>query len=220
MNIFHSVNILFFTSQFGFFHCAVIYCEFLINIESTYTCGMRKFYNSPIETTLVIGNNIQVENSSLIIAFEVITSPTKYYPTKICHYLEHLEEFRLFSPKAAEIKRNIFEECLKVKIILIGNAKIEILDENLFLDVPLLEEILIYNTELEILQKNIFKENPELKRVFLIRNKLKIIEVEFSEHLAVLSMRENTCIDDQYAAGSVKSTPLEELIKNIKENCV
>lgn len=188
-----------------------------------YECEMDNVFEEPTEATSVTGNHIESASNGDVTVFYVtahaLADNTKYYPTKMCTQLINLKKIMLWSPDVLEINRDIFRGCKELTDISIYFSKLKKLDDDLFADVPTLKSLSIINTKLEILQENIFENNPAIETVNLSGNKLKIIETDFPKNLKLLTLLENLCINTRYDEKDNQSTPLDEVIKQVEENC-
>lgn len=200
--------------------CVDLECSFVNHFDG-YNCEMVTNFNATSEISKVVGNHKYGKGDSDVQVFFInAQSNTQYVPSKVCKILKKIIKIDIFGKKIVEINRYIFDDCQRVKKVMIRHVSVSNISSDLLIDLLQLENFNLEYTNVESIPENFFKFNKKLKEVSMPNNKLQTILATLPSNLNTLILSNNPCIDMSFSGFSYRSTiSLNTVLTEVTQKC-
>lgn len=150
-------------------------------------------------------------------------SKLRYINPETFENLNNLEELDLSDNEIEEFDESTFEKMKNLKILYLGNLKLNKVPVGIFENLRNLQNISLEGNQLQNIDRSIFKENPKVQNIWLNNNKIRTLNPKTFEglkNLEYLDLRGNDCIDQYFAENSLQDLNSELGRKCRQDNVV
>jgi hypothetical protein len=188
------------SARFGAEADQVVECDYGYYISGVYRCAVLKVDLSKKtlnEKFSISGTQEQKEKATRIYFAKI--GRVAHVPQNLAEEFPKLTDLDIAGSEIPIVKNNLLgPQFSRIKELVLGGNKIQIVEEEAFKHLHNLEEVSLSWNQIQSLSRGVFQNNRKLKTIWINRNKIKMIAPETFQNLNQLksvNLRRNDCVD-------------------------